>query len=143
MCSMLFACVALAVLGIVIQRKQGLFDDQQQTVSDYAVQVLNPPRDGQCEKEWKDYFSQFGHVTAITIALDNQELLRNLYERRSYLTRLEGLLPAGIELDPMKYKDVILEAAPLAWYWKLFGYLDAKAISKELETIDDVIEHYL
>jgi hypothetical protein len=57
-------------------------DEQHQTAQDYSVVVHDPDPDASDPKEWRDYFSQFGEVASVTVALKNGELLRALARRR-------------------------------------------------------------
>jgi hypothetical protein len=48
--------------------------------------VDNPPRDALDPDEWRDFFEQFtpddDQVTAVTIALNNEEMVRRLIKCR-------------------------------------------------------------
>jgi len=69
------------------QQKIGAeFDESEQTAQDYAIEVLDPDDDAKDPEEWRRFFSRFGHVTYVTVALSNGELLKALAEYRK--TRL-------------------------------------------------------
>ena len=74
------ACFAALVLLFWrrIMNRMTIVDEDRQTAQDYSVCVSDPGRDDRDPKEWFDYFSQFGEVASITVALDNGELLRAL-----------------------------------------------------------------
>ena len=52
-------------------------------------------------EEWKNFFSTFAdkQVSVITIALNNENLVRKLIDRRMFRNQLKILLPKGIDLD--------------------------------------------
>jgi hypothetical protein len=53
-----------------------------QTAQDYSVEVLDPEADAHDPDEWYEFFSHFGEVASISVALDNGDLLRALAESR-------------------------------------------------------------
>jgi hypothetical protein len=63
--------------------------------------VKNPPPDAFDPDEWKNFFSQFAtkQVTAVTIALNNDELLRKLLDRRRHKDNLRRMLPRGTDME--------------------------------------------
>jgi hypothetical protein len=71
------------------------------TSTDYSLVVKNPPPDAYDPEEWRDYFTQFAdkQVTAVTIALDNDVLLRKLIERRIHVDTLRKMLPKGTDME--------------------------------------------
>jgi hypothetical protein len=71
------------------------------TSTDYSLVVKNPPPDAYDPQEWRDFFTQFAdkQVTAVTIALDNDVLLRKLIERRIHMDNLRKMLPKGTEME--------------------------------------------
>jgi hypothetical protein len=84
-----------------------LFSDQiflfniRITSSDYTVLVQDPPKDAFNPDEWRDFFSQFAskQVTAVTIALNNETLLRKLINRRRHRDNLRIMLPKRTDMD--------------------------------------------
>lgn len=63
-------------------------DLQEQTAADYSV-VVDAPRGNYLDiEEWRSYFSAFGHVTYVTVGLNNGKLLQLLAEKRSALLQL-------------------------------------------------------
>ena len=71
------------------------------TPTDYSLVVRNPPPDAYDPDEWNAFFSQFAdkQVTAVTIALDNEEMIHKLIARRYHLRNLRFMLPKGIDLE--------------------------------------------
>lgn len=135
--TMLFVAAALLVLAKSSKRKERDFDLRQQTPSDYAVEVANPPSDASDASEWRTFFSQFGHVTALTIALDNEALVDKLVQRRRHAQQLEMMeaaaaAAAGEETSPQPSR--LLPKL-------LFGSSTdaANAIRKKIQAIDDAV----
>ncbi|KAI2492655.1 hypothetical protein MHU86_21895 [Fragilaria crotonensis] len=87
-------------------------DNASLTTTDYAVEVRNPPKDARDPDEWKQFFDQFGQVASITVALDNEELVRALLLRRTLMSKLEDLLPPGLKLNPDNLDVAVREALP-------------------------------
>lgn len=71
------------------------------TTTDYSIVVENPPPDAYDPDEWQSFFSQFGDkkVTCVTIALNNDQMLRKLIARREARNLLELQLPKGTDMD--------------------------------------------
>jgi len=63
-------------------------DEAEQTAQDYSVMVNDPDPDAVDPDEWQKFFSQFGHVAYVTVALTNGKLLTLMAERRAVLRRL-------------------------------------------------------
>jgi len=100
-----FAVLSIIIMNLVSRRREVQLDESQQTVTDYSVQISDPPPDAFDPEEWKSFFSQkFGNdnvaeVVAVTIALDNEKLIRTLVERRRAIQNIKALLKPGIQLD--------------------------------------------
>lgn len=102
------------------------------TATDYSVLVANPPPDAIDPDEWRDFFNQFadkgGGVTAVTIALNNEELVRKLILRRVHRNNLRIKLPKGVDLDD---EDMVrsavadymreTEAEPKGYLYRIFA----------------------
>lgn len=80
-----FLTVSLIYLGVWQSRLEQSYDEQVLTAQDYSVVVLNPPPHANNPTVWKKFFSQFGTVRYVTIALDNEELVALLVKRRAVL----------------------------------------------------------
>ena len=66
-------------------------DQNLQTTKDYAVEMHNPPTLVTDPEEYHKYFSQFGEVVYISVAVRNGTLLRTLADKVVLQSRLEGL----------------------------------------------------
>jgi hypothetical protein len=141
--AMLFVCFAMYLLAKVSKWKENDFDLKQQTSSDYAVEVVNPPGDAKDETEWHVFFSQFGHVTSLTIAYDNEELRMVLLQRCSLVAKLEQLQSRDIVVDPQNIEKAVATALPVPWYQKVLGSLDAETIQQRIAAMDALIKNDL
>ncbi|GKY91514.1 hypothetical protein MPSEU_000123600 [Mayamaea pseudoterrestris] len=101
--TLLFIIIGIFFLNIYLKRMEVAFDEDEQTAQDYSIVVTNPPADAKDPQEWKDYFgAAFGaHVTACTVAVDNDLLVRSLVERREVLRRIEMMVEPGTSLDKL------------------------------------------
>lgn len=70
------------VVGIAQERVKAFIDAQEQTAADYAVVVKDPNTDAWTPDEWYAFFSQFGAVKFVTVAVDNHALLSALAHKR-------------------------------------------------------------
>lgn len=63
--------------------------------------VKNPPPNAYDPDEWNAFFDQFAkkQVTCVTIALNNDEMVRKLIARREARTALQMQLPKGVDMD--------------------------------------------
>jgi len=86
-------------------------DEVQQTAQDYSVCVLNPPPDLLDPNVYHAFFSNYGNVCGVTIALNNGGLLTAVAAKKEIETRLreslegERMLEAeaegwGLRIDP-------------------------------------------
>ena len=107
-------------------KMESIFDADEQTAQDYTVVIDNPPvslkeacrcvadfahiRNSQLHKqpdatdpeEWKDFFVEnldVAHVVAVTVAVDNDDLVKKVVERREAMKMLELLLDPGTVLE--------------------------------------------
>jgi hypothetical protein len=69
-----------------LKRMLRLADASHATANDFTVEVGDPEPDARSVDEWQAYFSKFGAVAAVTVVLDNADLLLRLARRR-YLMR--------------------------------------------------------
>ena len=97
--------VCFALLFTVVAMRQSMkrdskeVDDSMYTTKDYSVEVRNPSPKLACPDQYRTFFSKmFGPVKAVTIALDNGDLLRQLSERRYEQTKL-GTLKANDDFE--------------------------------------------
>jgi hypothetical protein len=137
--SLLFVCVSVYILQKITKHRERYFDESAQTTTDYAIEVVNPPKDARNVEEWREFFGRFGHVTCCTVALDNEELIAVLVTRRELLATLENLQPAGVAMDPNDIESAVEMAEPIPWYYKLICAMDAKTLQMEIEKINEQI----
>jgi len=93
----LFLFVGLGMLAYLQNKVSAELDESVQTAQDYAVVVDDPDRDDTDPDAWQEFFSQFGHVTFVTVAKDNGDLLKLLVEKRAIENELKMESPADIE----------------------------------------------
>jgi hypothetical protein len=66
--------------------------------------IDNPPKDATDPQEWRDFFRENfdgAHATAVTVALDNDNLIRSLRTRREAMRMIEMLVEPGTSLDTL------------------------------------------
>lgn len=96
-----------------LQRKAEIvFDEDVQTASDYSLKINNPPSDAVNPDEWKDFLSQFGPVSYITVAVDNAALLNKLVSHRRTRTQLVRYLPPDCDVWDPEQVEVALANIP-------------------------------
>jgi hypothetical protein len=98
------ATVSIAAWFVLFFRKRMemvmvSLDTSQQTAQDYSVLVHDPDPDATDPDEWKAYFSQFGEVASVTVALSNGALLRAMAERRFIKLMVQYETPDGACVD--------------------------------------------
>ena len=79
-----------------------------------SIRIQNPPRDAVDPSEWFDFFhDNFGgaHATSITIALDNDLLVRALVARREAMRKIELSVEPGTSLDTLTLARIAAETA--------------------------------
>lgn len=97
-----FLIVSIVLLGFHQKHLELSYDEDVLTASDYSIVVKNPPPDATDPQEWKDFFSQFGKknsVVYVTVALDNDVLIKALTKRRALLQKASFKLPGRSEDD--------------------------------------------
>ena len=103
--------LSLVVFSFYLHAREVRFDEDKVTTSDYSLVVENPPPEALDPDEWKEFFSQFAtngdQVTAVTVALNNTEMVRKLVIRRIFLNQLRMKLPEGLDLE----NEAAVEAA--------------------------------
>jgi hypothetical protein len=89
-------CIVIVVFAVVaryIERASvEAIDVSQQTAQDYSVCITNPPANAVKPDEYYDFFSQFGEVVLITVALNNGELIKKIADRKVSEGILQGLM---------------------------------------------------
>jgi len=105
--TVLLVIVGMIVIAMYLNKKHVDFDLDEQTASDYSITIRNPPKDASDPNEWKDFFeknfpdAEGMHVASCTVAVDNDDLLDCLVQRRQLLKHLKQALP-----DIKNVKDV-------------------------------------
>lgn len=76
---------ALTWLSMYQTKRVEIIDVGEQTAQDYSIVVHDPNPDAVDPEEWRQFFTRFGHVTYVTVALNNGELLRHLAVKRNII----------------------------------------------------------
>lgn len=99
--TLLLVLVGILVLNRYQKKCEIAFDEDEQTAQDYSIRIQNPPSDAVDPKEWRKYFKDVfdAHATVVTVALDNDPLIRALRERRECVRKIELNLPPATSLD--------------------------------------------
>ena len=91
-------------------------------MKDYSVMVDDPEPNAIDANIWREFFSQFGHVTFVTVAKDNGPLLKVLAERRAIMREIMMIIGNGVKSDE-EDDDGILDTT---WYSILFNQFAKK-----------------
>lgn len=109
--TLLFVFVSLALISTYLQKKEIILDEGHISATDYSIEVKNPPHDATDPDVWRSFFSTFteeeDQVIVVTIALDNEALLKKLIARRSCSNELRLMLPKDTNMDD---KDEVQQA---------------------------------
>jgi hypothetical protein len=102
--TIIFVLVSLTVFSYYLHAREVRFDEDKVTTTDYSVVVQNPPPDAVDPDQWRSFFSQFAtngdQVTSVTVALNNNVLVRKLLTRRIFSNQLRAkLLPEDIDFE--------------------------------------------
>ena len=120
--TLIFVMIGTVILNLYLKRMEVAFDEDEQTAQDYSVVIANPPGDATDPEEWHLFFRAAfdAHVTACTVAVDNDLLVRSLVERREKLRQIEMLVEPGTPLDTLTLAGI---AAKQERERKFFGHL--------------------
>lgn len=124
--TLILIMVGTIVLNTYLERMEVAFDEDEQTAQDYSIVISNPPGDATDPAEWHNFFRDAfdgAHVTACTVAVDNDLLVRSLVERREKLRRIEMMLEPGTSLDTLTLAGI---AAKQERERRFFGHLLAR-----------------
>ena len=104
-----FVVLFLSAPSYYLYVREARMDEDVLTADDYSLLVTNPPADAYDPDEWKEFFEQFAEkqVTLVTVALDNEVMLKKLVQRRAQVENLRKLLPKGVNLDD----EIMVQAA--------------------------------
>lgn len=83
--------ILLTYLALVTMSQQHIADNVdvgEQTASDYSIVVEDPDPEATDPEEWRRYFAPFGHVTYVSVGVNNGTLLQLLARKRSVLMQL-------------------------------------------------------
>eukprot|EP00804_Cyclotella_cryptica_P013285 CCRYP_018642-RA/>CCRYP_018642-RA protein AED:0.04 eAED:0.04 QI:382/1/1/1/1/1/4/1250/711 len=86
--AMVLIVVSMFSLSDYLKRQEVQFDVDEQTAQDYSIKISNPPKDAKDPDEWFRFFNENfddAHPTVVTVAVDNDLLVRTLVERRDRL----------------------------------------------------------
>jgi len=108
---LIFVWMSFLLLHRLLKAEAVIFDEDEQTGSDYTLMVNNPPKDGIHTDEWSNFFNQFelAHVTVCTISLENDLLVRYLVKRRDCLMKMMLLLPPSSPMDIINLSRIAAE----------------------------------
>eukprot|EP00547_Thalassionema_nitzschioides_P018175 CAMPEP_0194240440 /NCGR_PEP_ID=MMETSP0158-20130606/6609_1 /TAXON_ID=33649 /ORGANISM="Thalassionema nitzschioides, Strain L26-B" /LENGTH=936 /DNA_ID=CAMNT_0038975135 /DNA_START=42 /DNA_END=2852 /DNA_ORIENTATION=+ len=139
--SIVFTSVALYIICfIIIKRREVQYDEAQQTSTDYSIAVENPPKDAHDAEQWRKFFSQFGHVTCCTVAIDNEDLVKALMERRLLMFQMQQLLPPGvIAFDKSDLGLMAEKTLPLVWWQKMMFMSNGEKLRSQIAKLDEKI----
>jgi hypothetical protein len=99
--TLFFLLITVGIFSYYLRLREIRFDEDKVTTTDYSVVVTNPPPDAVDPEEWRQFFDQFAEsqVTVVTVALDNEDLVRRMVSRRVFQNQLRLKLPMGIDLE--------------------------------------------
>jgi hypothetical protein len=108
--------ILLTYLALVTMSQQHIADNidlRDQTASDYSIVVQDPDPTADDPEEWRRYFSPFGHVTSVSVGVNNGALLSLLAQKRSLLMQLhrEEDLEKDAGSPPMSLMERVLASA--------------------------------
>ena len=112
----LLLLIFVAILGLIQNSVSASLDESIQTAQDYSVMVDDPGPEDNDPKEWQKFFSQFGHVTFVTIAKNNGPLIKAMAERRAIMREIIMMIGNG-EASVEEDDDGVLDTT---WEGKSF-----------------------
>ena len=120
--TLFFLIIAFIFLNRYSSKMEEQFDEDEQTAQDYSMHVKNPPDDAYDPEEWKTFFSQFGHVTVCTTAINNDLLVKTLVQRREICQQIFELLPPGTDMSENNLTMIAAEAEASRSKFKRFMF---------------------
>lgn len=100
--TLVFLLITVAIFSKYLSARETRFDEDKVTASDYSIKVKNPPGDAKNPDDWRDFFEAFAEdnqVTAVTVALDNDDLIKALSTRRIAVDSLRLKLERGTDME--------------------------------------------
>lgn len=105
--TMVFVAVAVIFVNYNAGQRAIDLDENEQTTSDYAMEVFNPPKDAYDPDEWKEFFEQYGKVDSVTVVLNNEKLVKVLVARRKLAQDIRLMLESGKKFDQTDLDSMI------------------------------------
>eukprot|EP00934_Nitzschia_sp_Nitz4_P005843 Nitzschia sp. Nitz4//scaffold174_size87051//55495//58659//NITZ4_005116-RA/size87051-processed-gene-0.26-mRNA-1//1//CDS//3329538893//5833//frame0 len=139
--TLIFLIFSLLFFSYYLHLREIRLDEDTLTSTDYSIVVENPPPDAVDPDEWRTFFEQFtqnDQVSVVTVALDNENLLRALMTRRKVHRKLRLSLPEGVPLDNLVELRSIIEK--LKAQGSPLGAKPLKLVER-LEALDGQIKH--
>lgn len=111
--------VGSIIMNLYLNRMIVVFDEDEQTATDYSIQILNPPDDATDAEEWRLFFAErFGaRVTVCTVAVDNDLLVRSLVERRERLRQIDMSVDDGTRLNILNLSRIAAKIERKRRFW--------------------------
>jgi hypothetical protein len=94
--------VGLFILNRYLMMMEAIYQADEQSAENYTVVIKNPPDDATDPDEWRNFFMKnlgVAHVVVVTVAVDNDHLVKKLVERRENMKMMELLLEPGTVLE--------------------------------------------
>eukprot|EP00527_Entomoneis_sp_CCMP2396_P005983 CAMPEP_0198140732 /NCGR_PEP_ID=MMETSP1443-20131203/3854_1 /TAXON_ID=186043 /ORGANISM="Entomoneis sp., Strain CCMP2396" /LENGTH=982 /DNA_ID=CAMNT_0043803251 /DNA_START=336 /DNA_END=3284 /DNA_ORIENTATION=- len=100
-CTFFLLAICLMLMSAYLTAREIRSDEDKLTATDYSVVVRNPPPDAYNPDAWRDFFEKFAtkQVTCVTVAVNNEKMLRKLINRRNHRNNLRLVLPPGTDMD--------------------------------------------
>ncbi len=111
--AMVFIIISLYYVSYYLGKKEVKYDEDELTAQDYSIIIKNPPGDSKDPQEWKKFFEEkfAAHTTCITVAVDNENIVWKLIERRALLVKIKGKLDPEESLDMENLERLASELA--------------------------------
>jgi uncharacterized membrane protein YhdT len=87
--------ILFMIVSMVQNNVSAALDESIQTAQDYSVMVDDPGPEDSDPDAWAKFFSQFGHVTFVTVAKDNGPLVKAMAERRAIMREIIMMIGNG------------------------------------------------
>jgi len=100
--------ILIAIVSVIMNQLSAKLDESIQTAQDYSILVDDPGPEDTDPQLWADFFGQFGHVTFVTIALDNGPLLKAMAARRAVMREIIMMIGNG-EASTVEDDDGIID----------------------------------
>lgn len=139
-----FFAFATLVFMFLQRKMRARLDEGEQTSSDYSIQVKNPPHNAKDPESWKAFFEtafEDVHVTVCTVAIDNEDLIAKLVERRKLLLQLQNRMPPHIEFCSEDLERTVLQCPEPGFFSRvLCCSAGPKDLYDKIQAMDEDIE---